>query len=70
MQQRDQALIEQAIEQGRKKGAFKIALNAKRVFGLELAILISGFSREELENEKLNMDDLSFWKDLNDELLF
>ena len=66
MEQRDQALI----EQGKEEGNFEMALKFKEVLGLEETLLISGFSREELENEKLNRDNLSFWKDLNDELLF
>ena len=54
MQQRDQALVEQGRDEGRDEGAFEIALRAKRAFGLEQALLICDFSREELENEKLN----------------
>ena len=46
----DQLLIEQGIEQGR----FEMALEIKRVMGIEKAITISGFSKEELESEKLN----------------
>ena len=46
----NQLLIEQGIEQGR----FEMALEIKRVMGIEKAIAISGFSNEELENEKLN----------------
>ncbi|MBQ6344652.1 MAG: hypothetical protein IJI96_00880 [Methanobrevibacter sp.] len=38
------------IEQGR----FEMALEIKRVMGIEKAIAISGFSKEELESEKLN----------------
>lgn len=46
----NQLLIEQGIEQGR----FDMALEIKRAEGIEKAIAMSGFSREELENEKLN----------------
>lgn len=46
LKQRDQHLVEQ--------GAFKTALRVKKVLGLEQALLISDFTREELENEKLN----------------
>lgn len=46
----NQLLIDQGIEQGR----FEMALEIKRVMGIEKAIAISGFSKEELENEKLN----------------
>lgn len=42
----DQKLINQ--------GAFEIALNVKNTFGIEHALKISNFTREELENEKLN----------------
>ena len=43
------------IDKGIKKGAFELALKVKREFGLEEAIEISGFSRTELENEKLDL---------------
>ena len=46
VQQNKQRLIEQ--------GAFEMALKIKREFGLEKAIELSGFSRHELESEKLN----------------
>ena len=46
----DQLLIAQGIEQGR----FEMALEIKRVMGIEKAIAMSGFSKEELEREKLN----------------
>ena len=36
------------------KGAFEMALKIKRNLGLEMAIEVSGFSRQELESEKLN----------------
>ena len=42
------------IDEGFKQGAFEMALKIKREFGLEKAIELSGFSRHELESEKLN----------------
>ena len=50
----NQLLIDQGIEQGIERGRFEMALEIKRVMGIEKAIAISGFSKEELENEKLN----------------
>lgn len=46
--------IKQGIEQGIEQGAFDLALKIKRDLGLEKAIELSGFSRQELESEKLN----------------
>lgn len=46
LKQRDQALME--------KAAFEMALRVKRVLGLEQALLICDFSREELECEKID----------------
>ncbi|WP_407461633.1 hypothetical protein, partial [Methanobrevibacter sp.] len=46
--------INQGIEQGIEQGAFDLALKVKMEFGLEKAIELSGFSRQELESEKLN----------------
>ena len=43
----DQKLINQ--------GAFEIALNVKNTFGIEHALKICDFTREELETEKLNL---------------
>ena len=42
----DQKLMDQ--------GAFKIAINAKKILGIEYALQIYDFTKEELENEKLN----------------
>ena len=50
LKQRDQALIEKV----RKETSFEMALRVKRVLGLDQALLICDFSREELESEKLN----------------
>lgn len=44
------------FEQGYRQGAFELALKIKDDLGLEKAIEISGFSREELESEQLNID--------------
>ena len=46
----DQKLIDQGFQQG----AFKIAINAKKILGIEYALQICDFTKEELENEKLN----------------
>ena len=46
----DQKLIDQGFQQG----AFKIAINAKKILGIEYALQIYDFTKEELENEKLN----------------
>ncbi len=46
--------IEQGIEQGTKIGSFEMALKLKKALGLEKAVEISGFSREELENEQFD----------------
>ncbi len=58
MKQRDQHLqdkfLKQGIEQGVKKGSFELALKIKQTFGLEYALEMTDFTREELENEKLN----------------
>ncbi|WP_298524449.1 hypothetical protein [uncultured Methanobrevibacter sp.] len=48
--QNKQRLINEGIEQG----AFEMALKIKRNFGLEKALELSDFSRQKLENEKLN----------------
>lgn len=45
--------LEQGLEQGKEKGKFDMALKIKRSLGIEEAIKISGFSREELQNEVL-----------------
>lgn len=49
-QLQDQKLIKQGI----KQGAFQMTLKVKETLGIELATQISEFSKEELENEKLN----------------
>ena len=45
-----QALIKQGIEQGK----FEMALKIMETDGIEEAVFLSGFSKEELENGKLN----------------
>ena len=45
--------LEQGLEQGEENGKFNMALRIKKCLGIEEAIRISGFSREELENEIL-----------------
>jgi hypothetical protein len=50
----DQKLINQGISQGIKQGAFELALKFKKDLGIEKVLEISDFTREELENEKLN----------------
>lgn len=58
MKQHEQALIErvrkETLEQGINQGAFDVALRVKRVLGLDVALSVCDFSREELESEKLN----------------
>ena len=49
-QYQDQKLI----DQGYNKGSFETALKVKKLFGIEKALQICDFTREELENEKLN----------------
>ena len=50
--------IEQEREQGRKlgieQGKFDMALKFKKMIGLDEATRISGFTKEELEDEILN----------------
>ncbi|WP_298524452.1 hypothetical protein [uncultured Methanobrevibacter sp.] len=53
VRQNKQRLIEQGIEQGYEIGAFQMALKIKRDLGLDVAVEISGFSRQELENGEL-----------------
>ena len=48
-----QAIENRAIEKGIVEGEFSMALKIKEKYGIEKAIEISGFSREELESEKL-----------------
>ena len=58
VRRQEKRLIDKGIKQGRKQGfeqgAFDMALKVKRVFGLEKALEICDFSRQELESEKLN----------------
>ncbi len=55
-QYRDQKLIDEGISQGISQGAFEMAVKIKNAVGIDNAVEISGFSRVELENEKLNKD--------------
>ena len=50
----DQKLIDQGYDNGYDNGSFETALKVKKLFGIEKALLICNFTREELENEKLN----------------
>ena len=56
MRQYKQALINQGIEQG----AFDVALRVKKLYGLDAALSICDFSREELlsENKKSEVEHL------------
>jgi hypothetical protein len=54
MEHQNNLLIKQGIEQGIEQGNFQMALKVKREFGIDKAVEMSGFSKEELENEKLN----------------
>ncbi len=49
-----QALINQSFEQGIEQGKFELALEIKETDGIDKAVLLSGFSREELERGKMN----------------
>lgn len=57
VRQNKQRLLNKCIKQGYgvgyEIGAFQMALKIKRDLGLDVAIEISGFSRQELENEEL-----------------
>ncbi|WP_458406273.1 hypothetical protein [Methanobrevibacter sp.] len=46
--------LEEGREIGHEEGEFKMAIKIKKSFGIEEAIRLTGFSREELENEVLN----------------
>ncbi len=46
----DQLLIEQGIDLGK----LDLALDIKEKIGIDEAVRLTGFSKEELENEKLN----------------
>ena len=46
--------IEIGLEQGREEGEFKMALKVKDSLGVDEAVKISGFSKDELESGKLN----------------
>lgn len=50
----DQKLIDQGIAQGIEQGAFEMAIKFKKALGIETVTKISQFTKEELENEKLN----------------
>ena len=46
--------LEEGLKKGREEGEFNMALQIKESLGVDEAARISGFSKEELENEKLN----------------
>ena len=46
--------LEKGLKKGREEGEFNMALQIKESLGVDEAARISGFSKEELENEKLN----------------
>ena len=41
-------------EEGREEGRFNLAIELKNTLGIDKAIELSGFTRKELENEKLS----------------
>ena len=45
---------EEGIEKGIKEGRFNLAIELKNTLGIDKAIELSGFTRKELENEKLS----------------
>ena len=45
--------MEKGLEQGVKRGEFGMAIKIKNYLGIDEAVRISGFSREELEKESL-----------------
>ena len=51
-------ILEQGIEigmkKGREEGRFNLAIELKNTLGIDKAIELSGFTRKELENEKLS----------------
>lgn len=57
IREKEQYLINKGIkicyDVGYVIGAFQMALKIKRDLGLDVAVEISGFSRQELENEEL-----------------
>ncbi len=46
--------IEKGIKEGIKEGRFNLAIELKNTLGIDKAIELSGFTRKELENEKLS----------------
>ena len=54
MEFQHQSLIKQGFDQGVDQGRFEMALVIKEKRGIEEAVLLSGFSREELERGKMN----------------
>ena len=53
----DQGVVQgfdQGVVQGFDQGKFEMALEIKEKHGIEEAVLLSGFSREELERGKMN----------------
>ena len=45
---------EEGIEKGIKEGRFNLAIELKNTLGIDKAIELSGFTKKELENEKLS----------------
>ena len=46
--------IEKGREEGREEGRLNLAIELKNTLGIDKAIELSGFTRKELENEKLS----------------
>lgn len=46
--------FKQGFELGYNESRFSLALKVKEVHGIDEAVRISGFSREELENERID----------------
>ena len=46
--------LKERYRQGYIKGKFSFALKVKEVHGIDEAVKFSGFSREELENERID----------------
>lgn len=47
-------IFEKGLDQGLEEGKFEFALKYKRLHGIDEAVKFSGFSREELENERID----------------
>ena len=51
---------EYLISKGKIEGSFEGAIKVKREFGLEKALKLFDFTREELESEKVNRFDFTY----------